>query len=1240
MARPFWLRRLFVRKPPAPARRQTRRLTLEALEDRLVPSTFTVMNTSDSGAGSLRQAILDANAAAGPDVINFDPAAFGTPSTIGLLNSLPDITDDLTINGPTAARLTISGDENVRILSVSAGDVTLSDLTLTNGVARGADGADAGFTGDGGDGGAGEGGAIFIGGGTVTLNNSTLANNVAQGGSGGNGFTGGGGDGGAGEGGAIYVAAGSVTLNNSTLANNAAQGGSAGIGSPLGRMAEGGDGLGGAISVNGGASATLLNSTLSGNIVVAGQNFGIFLTGPSAQGGGLYSNGTVTLTNSIVGGNTLADGTTPSDLAGGADVSAASSHNLIGPGGAGGLADGVNGNIVVASAAALGLGALGDHGGPTQTVSLLTGSPAIDAADPSLAPATDQRGLGRVGLPDIGAFEVQKFTVTNTNDSGDGSLRQAILYANAAAGADVINFDPAAFSTPSTIRLLSSLPDITGDLTINGPTAVRLTISGDANNDGVNDDGDVQILSVSAGDVTLSDLTLTGGRARGADGPDGGVGQFPGDGGAGEGGALYVDGGAVTLSNSTLADNAAQGGPGGGGFGLVAGTGGTGEGGAIYVAAGSVTLNNSTLADNAAQGGRGGSPAMGIGGDGGAGEGGAIYVAAGAVTLNNSTLADNAAQGGPGGSGSITPFGQAPSGADGAGQGGAIYVNGGAGATLLNSTLSGNTVSGQGGGLYSDGTVTLNNSIVGGNTLSDGTTPSDIDGGGDVTAASSHNLIGPGGSGGLADGVNGNIVVASSAALGLGALGDHGGPTQTVSLLSSSPAIDAADPSLAPATDQRGLPRDALPDIGAFEAQKPSLTLSLTAVTVNEGSPATNTGTFDDLLGRATVTLTASLGTITRDDSTGTWSWSYTPADGPSGPTTVTLTATNSNGLTATVTFTLTVNNVAPTAGVSGPSDGVRGQVRTFTLTANDPSSVDQAAGFTFAIAWGDGTTQTVSGPSGTTVSHVYTASGTYTVQVTATDKDGGTSAAATQKDTITAVALETDPTDPSKTALFVGGTTGADTIVIKPTDANGTLNVKIGATSLGNFKPSGHIIVYGQAGDDTIKLQTASINGKTVYVTAPAFLFGDDGNDTLDASGSSANNVLEGGAGNDTLKAGRGRNLLIGGTGADVLQGNSGDDILIGGTTDYDSNLAALNAIMAEWGRTDANYQTRVNHLNGTLGGGLNGGLLLTANTVHDDAASDQLSGGAGMDWFFARLSGTNKDVIKDWANEVVTGL
>jgi hypothetical protein len=335
----------------------------------------------------------------------------------------------------------------------------------------------------------------------------------------------------------------------------------------------------------------------------------------------------------------------------------------------------------------------------------------------------------------------------------------------------------------------------------------------------------------------------------------------------------------------------------------------------------------------------------------------------------------------------------------------------------------------------------------------------------------------------------------------------------------------------------------------------------------------------------------------------------------------------------ATTTFTIQT----PTTSISGPTLGVPGQPLTYTFTVTGPTQ-----GITFTVTYGDGTSLTTSagGPS-VTVTHPYTGTGTFTIQVTATDTNGVVSQLAKQQVKMTAAALETDPTDPTKTALYVGGTTGADTIVIKPADAKGTVNARIGTASLGNFKPTGHIIVYGQAGDDTIKLQTATIKGVTVSVSTPAFLFGGDGNDLLDASGSTANNVLEGGAGNDTLKGGSGRDLLVGGTGADVLHGNGGDDILIGGTTDYDSNLAALAAIMAEWGRTDADYTTRINHLNGTLGGGLNGGYVLTANTVHDDAASDTLYGEGGNDWFFAHLSGTTKDKVKDLAaGEALTGL
>ena len=269
--------------------------------------------------------------------------------------------------------------------------------------------------------------------------------------------------------------------------------------------------------------------------------------------------------------------------------------------------------------------------------------------------------------------------------------------------------------------------------------------------------------------------------------------------------------------------------------------------------------------------------------------------------------------------------------------------------------------------------------------------------------------------------------------------------------------------------------------------------------------------------------------------------FSFTPDD--NGTYVVTLTATDKDGgVSQPASATIIVDNVAPTAGVSGPAYGVRGQARTFTLTASDPSSVDQAAGFTFAVTWGDGTSQTVTGPSGTAVSHVYTASGTYTVQVAATDKDGGTSTAAKQADMITSVALETDPIDPSETALFVGGTTGADTITLTPADANGTLNVKIGTASLGNFKPTGRIVVYGQAGDDTIVLANS--------LTVNASVIAGDGNDIVQAGG--GNTIVTLGSGNDTVQLGNGNNVVVTGNGTDNLQaGNGNNTVTLGNGND-----------------------------------------------------------------------------------------
>jgi predicted outer membrane repeat protein len=147
-----------------------------------------------------------------------------------------------------------------------------------------------------------------------------------------------------------------------------------------------------------GTTLTVNDCTISGN------------TAPS--GAGIYLVNTATLNNTIVAGNT------GGDVAGlnGTTLAAAGSFNLIGDG-SGGLVNGTggaSGNLqgTVGTPLDAKLGALAANGGPTKTMALLTGSPAIDAGSNSLVPAgvtTDQRGTGfaRIvdGTVDIGAYE-------------------------------------------------------------------------------------------------------------------------------------------------------------------------------------------------------------------------------------------------------------------------------------------------------------------------------------------------------------------------------------------------------------------------------------------------------------------------------------------------------------------------------------------------------------------------------------------------------------------------------------------------------------------------------------------------------------------------------------------------------------------------------------------------------------------------------------------------------------------
>src|SRR5262249_7157399 len=157
------------------------------------------------------------------------------------------------------------------------------------------------------------------------------------------------------------------------------------------------------------------------------------------------------------------------------------------------------------------------------------------------------------------------------------------------------------------------------------------------------------------------------------------------------------------------------------------------------------------------------------------------------------------------------------------------------------------------------------------------------------------------------------------------------------------------------------------------------------------------------------------------------------------------------------------------TGAIAGPAVAVRGQPLAFTLTAAE-DGLPAGAVFTWKIDWnGDGTVdQTVTGPSGSTVGHIYPGAHSYTAKLTGSDGVGSVAVPALTVP-VGAVALETDPADPTKTALYVGGTGGNDTVTILPANATGTsvtvtingVAQKINGTT--TLSPTGHIIVYGQ---------------------------------------------------------------------------------------------------------------------------------------------------------------------------------
>jgi CSLREA domain-containing protein len=395
------------------------------------PSTFTITSlgeTSDANQGdgvcddgtgqcTLRAAIEEANADAGCATITIDATAV-TPGTITLTTALPDIIQNVIINGPGAnlfnvQRATSGSPPAFRIFTIDAGiTVAINGLTISNGLVSTSN-ADLG-------------GGIFNDG-NLTLTAVTISGNQL---------------GGAGQdkGAGIYNDAGATLVMNACEVSGNSNNGSA---------QDQGGGL-----FNAG-TASIYNTTISGNVAGGAGN---------DQGGGIWNSATLTLINDTIANNSASNGTTGGGgihqrgtcsmrntiVAGntalqGPDINGAiqsKGHNLIGDGTLmTGATDGVNFDQVGTTASPKNplLGPLQNNGGPTQTMALNFGSTAIDAGDDCVftdscspvvgfALTTDQRGTGfsrqtdgdsnGTAVVDIGAFEAPACTTPPASNGG------------------------------------------------------------------------------------------------------------------------------------------------------------------------------------------------------------------------------------------------------------------------------------------------------------------------------------------------------------------------------------------------------------------------------------------------------------------------------------------------------------------------------------------------------------------------------------------------------------------------------------------------------------------------------------------------------------------------------------------------------------------------------------------------------------------------------------------------------
>ncbi|AFY55137.1 Cadherin domain-containing protein,putative calcium-binding protein [Rivularia sp. PCC 7116] len=768
----------------------------------------------------------------------------------------------------------------------------------------------------------------------------------------------------------------------------------------------------------------------------------------------------------------------------------------------------------------------------------------------------------------ISEVSANNLVVTNTNDSGEGSLRQAIENANNLEDVDTITFD--ASLSGETITLTSGELLVTDAVTIQGLGANQITISGN-NSSRIfkidNNDSGNQI------DVTIDSLSITGGQTpEGDDANDDGAGIWNRENltlknvvirnnqAADDGGGIRNDG-EITIIDSTVADNTSI------------GTSDTsGGGGLLNTIGASATVINSTFSNNEAKNG------AGIRNDDN-------------LTLINSTLSGNtASESGGGLANTINPndFRNPASGGK---------------ATISNSTITNNTAedssgnganSQVGGGIANFGIATVSNSIIAKNT-NDDDFKNLVFG---QSNSNGNNLIGNGeGVAAFTNGNNEDIVGTAAAPIDplLDVLKDNGGATQTHALLADSQAINAGSNTKlvgdsfdldgdGNTTEQipfeqraEGFERivDSVVDIGAYEYSIGNTASQAPGITANQSFPIDENSKKGTFVGRVIATdpdsntlsnwqiidgnldvdgdgkdafaINSRTGNITVNDADDldfennpSFQLQLSVSDGTntSNPATVTINLNDVAGSEINGTSENDRLNGSPEDDVI---DGKEGNDFLYGYTGND------------TLLGGSGNDNLYGGEGDDSING---GDGTDTLRETADVDFNLTNTTLTGNGTDTFENIERVALTGGDSANTINASAYSGRVTLSAKAGNDTLIGGIGNDVLSGGE--GDDSINGGAGTDTLRetadtnftltnnqLESAATGIDTFENIERVALTGGDSANTIDASAYSGSAFLYGKAGNDTLIGGSGNDVLSGGEGDDSINGGAGTDTL-----------------------------------------------------------------------------------------------